>query len=89
MNSLSSAEYKQTPNEIERNSLNSEASKERFNFLRLKIIREAKVRQDKFNKKIYKRIKIKVKISAQSGRRSASACFTAKEKRFTWKILQQ
>ena len=33
-NSLPSAKYKQSPNEIERNSLNSEASKERFNFLR-------------------------------------------------------
>ena len=32
MNSLPSAKYKQTPNEIEKNSLNSEASKERFNF---------------------------------------------------------
>ena len=57
MNSLSSAEYKQTPNEIERNSLNSEASKERFNFLRLKIIREAKVRQDKFTRE--KKLKLR------------------------------
>ena len=36
MNSLPSTKYKQTPNEIEKNSLNSEASRERFNFLRLK-----------------------------------------------------
>ena len=32
MNSFPCAKYKQTPNEIEKNSLNSEASKERFNF---------------------------------------------------------
>ena len=32
MNSLPSAKYKQTPNEIETTSLNSESSKERFNF---------------------------------------------------------
>ena len=36
MNNLPSAKYKQTPNEIGKNSLNSEASKERFNFLILK-----------------------------------------------------
>ena len=34
MDSLPSAKYKQTPNEIEKNSLNSEASRETFNFLR-------------------------------------------------------
>ena len=44
MNSLLSAKYKQIPNEIEKNSLNSEASKERFNFLKLKEIREEKFR---------------------------------------------
>ena len=42
MFSLPSAEYKQTPNEIEKELLNSEASKERFNFLRLKKIRKEK-----------------------------------------------
>ena len=52
MNSAPSAKCKQTPNEIEKNSLNSEASKEKFNFLRLKKIREEKVRQEKFNRKI-------------------------------------
>ena len=53
MNSLPSVKYKQTPNEIEKNSLNSETSKERFNFLRQKKIREEKVILEKFNKKIY------------------------------------
>ena len=52
MNSLPSAKYKQTSNKIEKNSLNSKASKGRFNFLRLKKIREEIVRQEKFNKKI-------------------------------------
>ena len=36
MDSLPSAKYKQTSNEIEKNLLNSEMSKERFNFIRLK-----------------------------------------------------
>ena len=43
MNSLPSAKYKQTPNEIEKNSLNSEASKEKFNFLRLKKLEKEKL----------------------------------------------
>ena len=40
MNSLSSVKYKQTPNDIKKNSLNSEISNERFNILRLKKIKE-------------------------------------------------
>ena len=47
MNSLPSAKYKLIPNEIEKNLLDSEASKERFNFLRLKKLTEEKVRQEK------------------------------------------
>ena len=62
MNSLPSTKYKQTPNEIEKNSLNSEASKERFNFLRLK-----KVRQEKINKKTYKRKKLKLRSPLEVG----------------------
>ena len=42
MFSLPYAKYKQTPNKIEKNWLNSETSKERFNFLRLKKIRKEK-----------------------------------------------
>ena len=53
MNSLPSVKYKQTPNESEKNSLNSETSKVRFNYLRQKKNREEKVTQEKFNKKIY------------------------------------
>ena len=62
MNSLPSTKYKQTPNEIEKNSLNSEASKERFNFLKLK-----KVRQEKINKKTYKRKKLKLRSPLEVG----------------------
>ena len=67
MSSLPSAKCKQTPNEIEKNSLNSEASKERFNFLRLKKIREEKVRQEKFNRKIYERKKLKLRSMFEVG----------------------
>ena len=67
MNSLPSAKYKQTPNEIKKNSLNSEASRERFNFLRLKKNREEKVRQEKLNKKIYKRKNLKLKSLLEVG----------------------
>ena len=61
MNSLPSTKCNQTPNEIEKNSLDFEASKERFNFLGLKRIREEKVRQEKFNRKIYERKNLKLK----------------------------
>ena len=64
MNSLLSAKYKQSPNEIEKNSLNSEVSNERFKFLRLKETGEEGVSQEKFNTKIYEKTKIKVKVSA-------------------------
>ena len=61
MNSAPSAKYKQTPNEIEKNSLNSEANKEKFNFSRLKKITEEKVREEQFNRKIYERKKLKLR----------------------------
>ena len=67
MNSLTSARYRPTPNEIEKNSLNSKASKERFNFLRLKKFREQKVRQEKFDKKIFKRKKLKLRSPLEVG----------------------
>ena len=50
MNSLPFTKYKQTPNEIEKNSLNSEASRERFNFLRLKKKTEKKNLTRKFTR---------------------------------------
>ena len=51
MSSLPSAKYKQTPNEIEKNSLNSEASKERFNFLRLKKLEKKKLDKKNLTRK--------------------------------------
>ena len=47
--------------------LNSEANKERFNFLKLKKIREEKIRQEKFNKKIHKRKKLKLGSPLKAG----------------------
>ena len=61
MNNLPFAKYKQTPNEIEKDSLNSEASKEIFIFLRLKKIIEENVKQEKFNKKNQERKKVKLR----------------------------
>ena len=58
MNSLPSA----------KSSLNSESSKEIFNFLRSKKIRKEKVRQEKFNKKIYKRKKLKLRSPLKIGK---------------------
>ena len=62
INSLPSAKYKQTPNEIEKNSLNSEASRGRLNYLRLK-----RIRQERFNNKIYERKKFKLKSLLKVG----------------------
>ena len=65
MNGLPSAKYKQTPNEIEKNSLNSEATGERFNFLRL--IKKEKVWQENFNEKIYDKKKLKLRSLLEVG----------------------
>ena len=43
MNSLPSGKDKQTPNEAEKDSLNLERSRERFNFLRLKKLEKKKL----------------------------------------------
>ena len=65
MNGLPSAKYKQTPNEIEKNSLNSEATGERFNFLRL--IKKEKVWQENFNEKIQEKKKLKLRSLLEVG----------------------
>ena len=67
MNSLPSAKYKETPNEVEKSSLNSEVSREKFNFFRLKKIKEEKIRQEKFNKTIYERKKLKLRSPLKEG----------------------
>ena len=43
MNSLPSGKYEQTPNEAEKDSLNLERSRERFNFVRLKKLEKKKL----------------------------------------------
>ena len=53
MNSLSTAKYKQVPNDIEYKTLNSEADRERLNFTRLLRIGKGKARQKRHNRKIY------------------------------------
>ena len=67
MNSLPSAKYKQTPNEIEKESLNSEGSRERFNFLRLQKLEKKKLFQKNFNKKIYEIKKLKLRSPLKVG----------------------
>ena len=51
MNSQSTTKYKQVPNDIEKNTLSSKASRERFNFSRLQKISREKNRLEKFDKK--------------------------------------
>ena len=86
MNILRSVKYKQTPNEIKKNLLNSEASRERFNFLRLKKIREEKVRQEKFNKKIYERKKLKLRSLLEVGEEVLGLPSRLKKKDFSGKF---
>ena len=52
MNSQPTAKYKQVPNDIEKNTLSSKASRERFNFSRLEKISREKNRLEKVDKKI-------------------------------------
>ena len=51
MNSQSTTKYIQVPNDIEKNTLSSKASRERFNFSRLQKISREKNRLEKFDKK--------------------------------------
>ena len=53
MNRLTTAKYKEVPNDIERKTLKSEVDRERFNFSRLEKISREKVRLEKCDKKIY------------------------------------
>ena len=67
MNSLPTAKYNQIPNEIEKNTLSSEADRERFNFSRLKKISQEKSRPERFDKKIYRRKKLKLRSPLKLG----------------------
>ena len=52
MNRQPTTKYKQVPNDIEKNTLSSKASRERLNFSRLEKISREKNRLEKFDKKI-------------------------------------
>ena len=88
MNSLPSAKYKETLNEIEKESLNSEASRERFNFLRLQKLEKKKLFQKKFNKKIYEKKKLKLRSPLEVGEVLVLTS-QLKKKKLTKKILQE
>ena len=80
MNSLTTAKYKQIPNDLEKNTLRSDAS--RFNFARLEKINREKIRLGKFDKKMCKRKKLRlIWISCRSGRGSTHTSFTNQEKK--------
>lgn len=61
MNSLPTAKYKQVANDVENKTLNSEVDRERFNFTMLLRICEEKAQQERYNRKIYSRKKLKLR----------------------------
>ena len=61
MNSLPTAKYKQVANDVENKTLNSEVDRERFNFTMLLRICEEKTQQERYNRKIYSRKKLKLR----------------------------
>ena len=54
VNSMPSVKYKQTPNDVEKDTLTSDTNKERFNFARVEKIRRKKSRLEKYDKKFTK-----------------------------------
>ena len=77
MNSQPTAKYKQVPNDIEKNILSSEASRERLNFSRLQKISREKNRLKKFNKKIYQRKKLKLRSLLQVGEEYSDSLYSS------------
>ena len=67
MHSMSSVKYKQTPNDVEKDTLSSDANKERFNFARLEKIRREKSRLEKFDKKIYQKKQLRLRSLLEVG----------------------
>ena len=67
MNTQPTTKYKQVPNDIEKNTLSSEVSRERFNFSMLEKINREKNRLEKFDKKIYQRKKLKLRSPLEVG----------------------
>ena len=73
MINLPNAKYKQVQNDVEKNVLRYDPSRERFNFVRLEKINREKYRLERFDKKNLPEKKAQVKTFASSGRRSAGA----------------
>ena len=61
MINMPSVKYQLVPNEVEKNAIGSEANRGRFNFARLEKIKTEKNRLEKFDNKIYKRKKLKLR----------------------------
>ena len=76
-------------NEVEKNTIGSEANRGRFNFARSEKIKTEKNRLDKFDKKNLQEKKIEVKISTWAGRRGLYSHILNKKERRSWKILQK
>ena len=74
MNSHPSAKYKQVPENVKKSTLASEASREKFNFVRLRKKFEKKKIVSKDLTQNLPEKKTKAKISARGGRRSPRAC---------------
>ena len=74
MNSNPSAKYKQVPENVKKNALASEASREKFNFVGLrKKFEKKKIRSKDLTQNLPEK-KTKAKIFARGGRRSPRAC---------------
>ena len=67
INSMPSAKYKQVPNEVDKNTIGSEANRERFNFARLEKIKREKSRLEKLDKKTYKSKKLNLRSPLEVG----------------------
>ena len=68
MINLPNAKYKQVPNDVEKNVLRYDPSRERFTFVRLEKINREKYRLERFDKKNLPEKKAQVKTFASSGR---------------------
>ena len=69
MYSLPTAKYKQVPNDVESKTLISEADRERFDFTRLLRISKEKAQQERYNRKIYSRKKLKLRSPLDLGKK--------------------
>ena len=67
MNSLPSRKYGVSPNQIEKKYLESERYREQFNIRRIRISFGEIRRQEKYQKKIYRRKKLKLRVPLDVG----------------------